>query len=152
MKYVPERAIEQRWTTENVKAKLARCKATAISAHEGFAARVFGYVLSINEAAVLTLHRITNTSPKVWVTDENCQFWLPNQIDPSYEYVNHNTKAAIIVRGAKRLKDSKAREKYLKEVKARLKEVFTVSSLQEQGYTFVTMENDIAQGNVDQYT
>ena len=52
LKYVHEWAIEQEWTPENVKGKLAQCKATAMSAHEGFASRGFGYVHSVDERIV----------------------------------------------------------------------------------------------------
>lgn len=72
-------------------------------------------------------------------------------MDPSYTYVNRHTKALINVRGAMKLKDGKAKDKYLKDVKHRLKEVFTVESLQKQGDTFVHMEHEIAEGNLDDY-
>lgn len=99
------------------------------------------------------MRRMTNLSPKMWLTDADCDIWVPNQIDPSFKYVNPRTQAEIKVRGAKKLKDNKAKNKYLKDVKYRLKEeVFTVSALQEQGYTYLTMEQDIAGGNLDPYT
>ena len=102
---------------------------------------------------MLTMRRMTNLSPKMWLTDADCDIWVPNQIDPSFKYVNPRTQAEIKVRGAKKLKDNKAKNKYLTDVKHRLKEEgFKVSALQEQGYTYVTMEHDIAEGNLDHYT
>lgn len=132
LKFIGEWAPYWQSPTEDM---LERCRDSAMRTHESLSRKKLecATVSSQYEQLKLTLyHRINDYDLHSWVTDNNCDYWHPNQINVGYEYRTRNGK--VTVRGGKAFKTRSTLEswaRHFKKVERRLDREFTLEALVE---------------------